>query len=127
MLGTRQPEIYGSVTLNEIEGMLLQRFEGRALISFYQSNDEGELVKMIHDSRYKDGIVLNAAAFTHTSIALADAVAAVAVPVIEVHLSNIHAREHFRQQSLTGRYCRGMIAGLGQKGYELAIQYLIDL
>lgn len=94
---------------------------------FYQSNVEGELINALHDYGFTyDGIILNAGAFTHTSIALADAVAAIKTPVIEVHLSNIFAREDYRHVSYIGARCAGSISGLGLKGYELAAEYFIN-
>jgi len=124
LLGTRQPEIYGTVTLAEIEATC--RDEARALsidVTFVQSNHEGDLVDAIHDARDRhDGIVLNAGAYTHTSIALRDAIVSVGLPVIELHLSNIHAREAFRHVSHIAPVALGQICGLGPAGYPLAVR-----
>ncbi len=123
LLGTREPEKYGRTTLAEIE----QRVRARAAelganIDFRQTNTEGELVNWIQEAKGKfDCIVLNAAAYTHTSIALRDAIAAVQVPTIEIHLSNVHAREEFRHKSLIAPVCRGQITGFGAHSYLLAL------
>ena len=124
LLGTREPEKYGRTTLAEIESRLRKRAgEFKATIDFRQSNVEGELVSWIQDARGKfDWIILNAAAYTHTSIALRDAIAAVQVPTIEIHLSNVHAREEFRHKSLIAPVCRGQIAGFGPNSYLLALE-----
>jgi 3-dehydroquinate dehydratase-2 len=126
LLGTRQPEVYGSVTLAEIEAAC--RDEARALsvdVAFLQSNHEGALVDAIHAARGQyDGIVLNAGAYTHTSIALRDAIVSVGLPVIELHLSNIHAREAFRHVSHIAPVALGQICGLGASGYPLAVRAL---
>lgn len=120
LLGTRQPEIYGTTTLADIEAGLRERFP-EVEFSFLQSNHEGVLIDAIQASG-ADGIVLNAGAYTHTSLALADAIASVSVPVVEVHLSNIHGREEIRRRSLIAPVCRGSIAGFGAKVYELAVR-----
>lgn len=120
LLGTRQPEIYGTTTLADIESGLRERFP-EVEFSFLQSNHEGVLIDAIQASG-ADGIVLNAGAYTHTSLALADAIASVSVPVVEVHLSNIHGREEIRRRSLIAPVCRGSIAGFGAKVYELAVR-----
>lgn len=124
LLGQREPEIYGRTTLADIEKAVHQRADQmRAEIEFRQSNVEGELVGWIQEAKGNfDVIVLNAAAYTHTSIALRDAIAAVGVPTIEIHLSNIHAREEFRHKSLIAPVCRGQIAGFGLKTYVLAVE-----
>jgi 3-dehydroquinate dehydratase-2 len=124
LLGTREPEVYGRTTLADIESQVRQRAaELNADIDFRQTNSEGELVSWIQDARGKfDAIVINAAAYTHTSVALRDAISAVAVPTIEVHLSNIHAREEFRHKSLIAPVCRGQISGFGDKSYILALE-----
>lgn len=127
LLGTRQPDVYGHTTLAEIEN------ECRTLaavlsieLDFLQSNHEGALVDAIHNARgTHDAIVLNAGAYTHTSIALMDAIASVGLPVIELHLSNIHARESFRQHSYIAPVALGQICGLGPAGYSLAIRALV--
>jgi len=124
LLGQREPEIYGSTTLADIETQVRKR--GKVLktdVTFRQSNLEGELVSWIQEARGKfDVIVLNAAAYTHTSIALRDAIVASGVPTIEIHLSNIHAREEFRHKSLIASVCRGQIAGFGPYSYILGLE-----
>ncbi len=126
LLGTRQPEVYGSVTLAEIEAMCGEIAASLGIrLAFEQSNHEGALVDAIHAARgVHDGIVLNAGAYTHTSIALMDAISSVGLPVIELHLSNIHAREDFRAHSYIARVALGQICGLGPAGYPLAIRAL---
>lgn len=127
LLGVREPETYGRTTLADIKQHLVELFPDAAF-EFFQSNHEGELIDRIHDADKTGfhGIVLNPGGFTHTSVALRDAIAAVSLDVVEVHLSNIHARESFRERSLTAAVCTGSISGLGPKGYELAVRYLID-
>jgi 3-dehydroquinate dehydratase II len=129
LLGQRQPEVYGRVTLAEIEARVRQRAgQLGAEIDFRQSNLEGELVGWIQEAKSKfDGIVLNAAAYTHTSVALRDAIAAIGVPTIEIHLSNIHAREEFRHKSLIAPVCRGQISGFGWFSYILALEALVNV
>lgn len=129
LLGQRQPEIYGRTTLADIEAKLRElAVEAGVTMDFRQSNHEGELVTWIQQAQEKfDVIVLNAAAYTHTSIALRDAISAVAVPTIEVHLSNIHAREEFRHRSLIAAVCKGQIAGFGEHSYVLALQAALQL
>jgi 3-dehydroquinate dehydratase II len=124
LLGQREPEVYGCETLADIEVAVRERARQlKAKIDFRQSNVEGELVDWIQQSKGKfDVIVLNAAAYTHTSIALRDAIAAVGVPTIEIHLSNVHAREKFRQKSLIAPVCCGQIIGFGSKSYILAVE-----
>lgn len=129
LLGTREPELYGSATLASIDERLAVRARqaGAALVS-YQSNVEGELVNRIQQAS-RDGvdfIIINPAAFTHTSIAMRDALAAVRIPFIEVHLSNVFAREPFRQRSYFTDLAVGLISGLGSKGYELALEYALQ-
>lgn len=149
LLGKRQPEIYGHESLADINAWLIKRFENARIFSecsasdltgkcsefsdgvwltFFQSNSEGELVSKIQELGFSDdvsGIVLNPGAYAHYSIALRDAIDAVPVPVIEVHLSNIHAREEFRNKSVTAPACKGIISGLGKLGYALAVEALI--
>ena len=124
LLGQREPEVYGRSTLADIEAKV--RREATRLkvgIEFRQSNVEGELVSWIQQAKGQaDVIVINAAAYTHTSIALRDAIAAVGIPTIEIHLSNIHAREEFRHKSLIAPVCCGQISGFGDKSYILAIE-----
>lgn len=128
LLGTREPEIYGYTTLNDINRRLQELAAAAAIeLIFFQSNIEGELVNAIHKAREErhDGIILNAAAYTHTSIALHDAIKGVQIPTIEVHLSNLHTREAFRQKSMISPACIGMICGFGAQSYELALHYFI--
>jgi len=124
LLGRREPEVYGRDTLADIEAAVRERAKLlKAKIDFRQSNLEGELVDWIQQAGGKfDVIVINAAAYTHTSIALRDAIAAVGLPTIEIHLSNVHAREKFRHKSLIAPVCCGQIAGFGQKSYILALE-----
>lgn len=127
LLGQREPEIYGYATLSDIETKVRERAaELKVKIDFRQSNLEGELVGWVQQAKEKfDVIVINAAAYTHTSIALRDAIAAGGVPTIEIHLSNIHAREKFRHKSLIAPVCKGQIAGFGQKSYILGLEAAI--
>ena len=124
LLGQREPEVYGPTTLADIEAKVRARAkELKVAVEFRQSNLEGELVTWIQQARGKfDVIVLNAAAYTHTSVALRDAIAAVGVPTIEIHLSNVHAREEFRHKSLIAPVCRGQITGFGANSYVLAVE-----
>ncbi len=129
LLGQREPEIYGRTTLSDIEAKARQRAQKLGVeIDFRQSNLEGELVSWIQQAKGKfDVIVLNAAAYTHTSIALRDAIVAAAVPTIEIHLSNVHAREEFRHKSLIAPVCRGQIAGFGANSYLLALEAAVNV
>ena len=125
LLGTREPEVYGSVTLAEIDRRLAER--GRAAgvaVRTFQSNAEAPLIERIHGAKSDETafIIINPAAFTHTSVALRDALAAVGIPFIEVHLSNVHAREPFRKHSYFTDLAVGVISGLGAQGYELALE-----
>jgi 3-dehydroquinate dehydratase-2 len=124
MLGLRQPEIYGAATLDDVEAMCAETADGLGLaIDFRQTNAEGELVGWVQECRGRAaGIVINPAAYTHTSIALMDALLTVELPCIEVHISNIHRRESFRHHSYVSRVAVGVIAGLGVHGYTLALQ-----
>lgn len=126
LLGKREPEVYGNTTLFDIEKALHQRAEAlRIGIDFRQSNHEGELVDWLQEAGEKaDGVILNAAAYTHTSVALHDAVRAVSVPVVEVHLSNVHARETFRSRSFIAPVAAGIISGFGAQSYLLALDAL---
>ncbi len=129
LLGKREPELYGLTTLAGIEAKVReQAAKSGAEIEFRQSNLEGELVSWIQQAKGQfDVIVLNAAAYTHTSIALRDAIAAVGVPTIEIHLSNVHAREEFRHKSLIAPVCRGQIVGFGAHSYVLAVEAAINV
>ena len=126
LLGTRQPEVYGSQTLEMVEDACRAHGAATGLsVTCLQSNHEGALIDAIHGARgNQDGIVLNAGAFTHTSVALMDAIASVNLPVVEVHLSNIHARESFRHRSLIAPVALGQICGFGAQGYILALDAL---
>ncbi len=129
LLGTREPEIYGRETLAEINrGLIAQGEAAGATVICFQSNHEGALIDRVQHGQ-KEGItsiVINPAGFTHTSVALRDALAAVAIPFIEVHLSNVHAREPFRRHSYFSDQATGTICGLGSRGYELALQFILQ-
>lgn len=121
LLGTREKNIYGDQSFDAYLQELKQAFPSVAL-SYFQSNVEGELINRLHEVGFDhDGIILNAGAYTHTSVALADAVAAINTPVVEVHISNIFAREDYRHLSYLGKHCKGSISGFGLKGYAMAI------
>jgi len=129
LLGAREPQIYGATTLADIERELNAMAAGRqAEIAFFQSNHEGALVDRIQAARGEsvDFIIINAGALTHSSIAVRDALAAVAIPYVEVHLSNVHQREEFRHRSYLADRAVGVIAGLGAAGYRFALQYALD-
>lgn len=125
LLGTREPGIYGRQTFEEFLKTLKEKYAD-VQIDYFQSNVEGELVNELQRVGFSyDGILLNAAAYTHTSVALGDAIGAIRSPVIEVHISNVSAREEFRKFSYISAKCVGTIAGLGLKGYELALRYFL--
>lgn len=129
LLGTREPGIYGSTTLAQIDAMLVRAgAESGVLVESFQSNAEGALIDRIQSARDSQVafIIINPAAYTHTSIAIRDALAAVAIPFIEVHLSNVHQREAFRHHSYLSDLATGVIAGLGPSGYRFALQFAID-
>ncbi len=128
-LGTRQPEIYGTMTLERIHQLLDERASAlQVSVTCFQSNHEGALIDTIQQyAREVDGIIINAGALTHYSIALRDALASVSIPAIEVHLSNIYAREEFRHHSVIAAVCRGHIVGLGWRGYIMALEALVEL
>ena len=127
LLGVREKSIYGDQSFDSFLQTLRQEYNGQIDIDYFQSNTEGQLIDKIHEVGFSyDGIVLNAAAYTHTSVALGDAIAAIKVPVIEVHISNVHAREEFRHKSFIAKSCKGVIAGFGLNSYRLAlIQFLL--
>lgn len=126
LLGKREPGVYGNQSFEEYFETLKGIFPETEL-HYFQSNHEGALIDKIHEAGFSfDGIIINAGGYTHTSIALADALSAVTTPAVEVHISNIHARESFRHHSYLTSRCKGIIAGLGLKGYELAVRYLND-
>lgn len=129
LLGTREPEVYGTETLAEVDERIRRHAASRGVeVEIFQSNHEGELIDRLHAARGRvQGVVINPGGYTHTSVALRDAIAAIGLPVIEVHLSNIHAREPFRRRSLTAEACVGVISGLGPVGYLLAIDALMQL
>lgn len=129
LLGTREPAVYGRDTLADIEAEVRQRAAELGVeIDFHQSNAEGQLVDWLQAAREEvDCVVLNAAAYTHTSVALRDAIAATGVPAIEIHLSNVHARESFRHRSLIAPVCRGIIAGFGKDSYRLGLEAAVRL
>ena len=128
LLGSREPETYGRVTLEQINQYLREEAERLDVtLRIVQSNGEGALVDALHEAReWADGIVMNPAAYTHTSVALRDAVAAVGLPAVEVHLSNIHARESFRHTSLIAPVCVGQVSGFGWRSYRLGLNALVD-
>ncbi len=125
LLGKREPRIYGNTSFEESLEQLKKKFP-MADISYFQSNIEGEIIDKLHEKGFSyNGIILNAGAYTHTSIAIADAVAAIKTPVIEVHISNIYARESFRHHSYMAKHCWGTISGFGLTSYELAINAFV--
>lgn len=127
LLGTRQPDVYGSTTLADIEALCQDKASALGIeVVFAQSNHEGEMIEMLHAARGKHaGIILNAGAYTHTSVALMDAISSIMVPVVELHLSNIHAREGFRRKSFIAPVAVGQICGFGAAGYPLALEALL--
>jgi 3-dehydroquinate dehydratase-2 len=126
LLGSREPEVYGSTSLADIDEALGKAAaEGGPSVDTYQSNHEGELIDKLQTGSSYDGVLINPGGFTHTSVALRDAVQAVSAPVVEVHLSNIYAREEFRQHSLVSAACIGVVSGFGAHSYLLGLQALI--
>jgi 3-dehydroquinate dehydratase-2 len=126
-LGRREPEVYGSATLADLETALRKEFAGKAELEFFQSNHEGALIDRIAElaDRGCAGLVINGGAFTHTSVALRDALAGAKLPAVEVHISNIYRREEFRHHSLTAPVCVAVISGLGFEGYHAALRFLL--
>jgi len=129
LLGTREPEVYGSMTLDDInEKMISLGEELGAEVICLQSNHEGALIDALHDARtWANGVVFNPGGYTHTSVALRDAISAIVIPVIEVHLSNVYAREEFRHTSLVSAVCKGKVSGFGWRSYELGLRGLVDI
>ena len=126
LLGIREKSIYGEDDFNTFFDKISQKYNDIDL-TYFQSNVEGEIINKLHDTGFDhDGIILNAGGYTHTSVAIADAIAAINTPVIEVHISNIYAREDFRHKSLLSKNCVGIISGLGIDGYETALIYLVN-
>lgn len=127
LLGLREPTIYGNESFEAYVSQLRDMYS-IVEIDAYQSNVEGELINKLHEVGFSyDGIILNAGGYTHTSVAIADAIAAIKTPVIEVHISNIYAREEFRQVSLTAKNCKGVLTGFGLDGYRLALESFLKL
>jgi 3-dehydroquinate dehydratase II len=125
LLGTREPDVYGSQTFEQYYDGLQRKYPA-ITFSYFQSNVEGELINELQRAGMScDGIIMNPGGYTHTSVAIGDAIAAIKAPVIEVHISNVHAREEFRRISHVSAKARGSIVGLGLKGYELAVQFFI--
>jgi len=125
LLGKREPSVYGTQSFEDFFATLKSRFANVEL-HYYQSNVEGELINKLHEVGFSfDGIIINAGAYTHTSVAIHDAIGAIKTPVAEVHISNVYAREEFRHKSLITSKCVGMITGFGMEGYAMAIEYLI--
>lgn len=126
LLGKREPSVYGNQSFEDFFAVLQQELKGIEL-EYFQSNSEGEIINKLHETDFSyDGIVLNAGAYTHTSLAIADAIAAIKTPVVEVHISNVFKREEFRHYSYLSPVCAGVIAGFGLNSYKLALQYLIE-
>jgi 3-dehydroquinate dehydratase-2 len=127
LLGKREPEVYGSKTFEDYFKILQSTFP-KVELTYFQSNIEGEIIDKLHEVGFDyDGIVLNAAAYTHTSVGIGDAVKGIETPVVEVHISNVHAREEFRHTSYIAANAKGVIFGFGLKGYELAIQSFLEV
>ncbi len=123
LLGIREKDVYGSESFEAYFKTLSTKFSGLVELCYFQSNVEGELINKLHEIGFNhDGIILNAGGYTHTSVAIADAVAAIKTPVIEVHISNIFAREDYRHISYLGKHCKGSISGFGLAGYEMAVR-----
>jgi len=129
LLGTREPEVYGSMTLDDINNKVIELGKELSVeIKCLQSNHEGALIDALHDARtWANGVVFNPGGYTHTSIALRDAISAIQIPVVEVHLSNVYAREEFRHVSMISAVCKGKITGFGWKSYMLGLRALVDV
>ena len=129
LLGIREPEVYGSLTLDDIDNKMIELGkELGAEIKCLQSNHEGALIDALHDARtWASGVVFNPGGYTHTSVALRDAISAIVIPVIEAHLSNVYAREDFRHKSLLSAVCKGRVSGFGWRSYELGLRGLVDI
>ncbi|MCI9043044.1 MAG: type II 3-dehydroquinate dehydratase [Muribaculaceae bacterium] len=130
LLGRREPGIYGSADMESCLAALRLRYQGSVEISYFQSNHEGAIIDKLHEVGFDtelDGIVLNAGAYTHTSLAIADAIAAIKVAVVEVHISNVHSREEIRHRSMISGVCKGVVAGFGLDSYRLGIEAIAAL
>lgn len=129
LLGTREPKIYGSLTLDDINAKLIELGEELgAEVTCLQSNHEGALIDALHEAQtWADGVVFNPGGYTHTSVALRDAISAIQIPVVEVHLSNVYAREEFRHVSMISAACKGKVTGFGWRSYVLGLRALVDL
>jgi len=129
LLGTREPEVYGSMTMDDINAKLIEQGQELGMeVKCQQSNSEGILIDFLQETRtWADGVVFNPGGYTHTSVALRDAISAISIPVVEVHLSNVYAREEFRHKSLLSAVCRGKISGFGWHSYTLGLQALVDI
>ena len=128
LLGVREPGIYGNESMNSYLDAMRDKYANLCSLEYFQSNHEGAIIDKLHEVGFDpqlDGIILNAGAYTHTSLAIADAISAINVPVIEVHISNVHAREEVRHHSIISGVCRGVIAGFGMDSYRLAIESII--
>jgi 3-dehydroquinate dehydratase-2 len=127
LLGKREPDVYGTASLWDLENQLTKSFPD-VKFEFFQSNHEGSIIDTLHKAMdgMTDGVVINPAAYSHTSYAIRDAITALTIPVIEVHISNIHAREHFRKTSVTAEACDETIAGAGLNGYDLAVRSILE-
>ncbi|WP_214761800.1 type II 3-dehydroquinate dehydratase [Exiguobacterium sp. s129] len=126
LLGRREPDVYGDVSLKGLAAEMMLAAPDDVELTFIQSNHEGALIDALHDAYDYDGVILNAGAYTHTSIAIRDAISAIAAPVVEVHISNVHARETFRHESKLAGVCLGVITGFGLTSYTLALHALIE-
>lgn len=126
LLGVREPSVYGNQTFEEYFQSLQKKYPNAGL-EYYQSNVEGELINKLHEVGFSyDGIIINAGAYTHTSVAIADAISAIKSPVIEVHISNVHAREEFRHKSFISSVSKGVVLGFGMMSYEMALYYFLN-